>query len=210
VCGTPRHHIMSSHSCSLLKGLGIPAQQASRVFFSSLLFTWIRGFAGLGQAQNSKTAPQRTSPARTRWSKDIVSSQSESANVWFGTCLQRMQKEPRDGVRWPLRSAAEQRVPFVTFARAPGDCSYQQACFTVVTAPLMRCAEDSVVGAYINTPQHPCFSFFLFWQWSGLETATPSLLMLSLHIQGAGTLAECAEEACAGGGGQWRRLEDAR
>ena len=28
---------MSFHSCSLLKGLGIPAQQASRVFFSSLL-----------------------------------------------------------------------------------------------------------------------------------------------------------------------------
>jgi hypothetical protein len=74
----------------------------------------------------------------------------------------------------------------------------------------MRCAEDSVVRAYLDIAEDPCFSFFLFLQWSGLETAAPSLLMLSLHIQGAGTLAECAEEACTGGGGQWRHLEDDR
>jgi hypothetical protein len=142
--------------------------------------------------------------------KDIVSSQSESANVGFNVCLQRVQKESCGGVPWLLRAAAGQRVPFVTFARAPGGCSDQQAGFAVVAAPWMRCAKDAPGGSYIPKPQPPCFSFFLFWQWSGLETAAPSLLMLSLHNQSAGTLAECAEEACAGGGGHWRRLEDAR
>ena len=130
---------------------------------------------------NSKTGPHAPSPAWTRRSKDIVSFQSESANVCFSTCLQRAQKEPRDGVRWPLRTAAGQRVPFVMFACAPGDCPDQQVTFTVATAPLTRCAKDALVKADLHLTHKLSFSLFLLWQWSRLETAAPPRRWVAAH-----------------------------